>query len=292
MLLIGSQAFDMGREPRDTDMIATPAELADFKSENADKIVLVKPSKFGETIFMQGEMPIEIDYSETGQELYNICENNSDLAYYSCRGDLVAYPEVLLALKMSHRFLKNSKNFLKTMEDIWYLRNRGVRVPEALEDWVKRRSKATYDYSSPKLNQSKEDFFTSNFPYQYMHDDIHEAVKLYEKPIFELIKADKADVFCSKERFFSLDRKLQLATVYEESTTLALERSQLTHNFEVDPFWSFTKALEKVCTNISSGWWRTFSWENYYEVKSMYDPTYVDKFKAALVRGEILPYAG
>jgi hypothetical protein len=279
MLLVGSHAFDFGRTPRDIDYIATPGELELFKEINSDKIVLAKPTKFGETIFMTGSVPIEFDTSETGQELLRIVGHDE------------ASPGVLLTLKMSHRFLKNSPHFLKTMKDIRTLRERGATVPWQLTDWLKARSKVTYDYSHPALNRSKQDFFTDNFPYIYDHDTIHEAVKLFDVPAFEKIKADKADVFCSKERFFSLTEELQLATVLEETYTLALERSQIPHNFEPDPFRSFKMALEKVCTSISSGWWRTFAYENYFTVLEMYNENYVERFKKALAEGIIKPYA-
>ena len=37
-------------------------------------------------------------------------------------------------------------------------------------------------------------------------------------------------------------------------------------------------ALEKVCTSITSGKFREFSWENYLKVRNMYDSMTFDKF--------------
>jgi hypothetical protein len=280
MLLVGSHAFDFGRTPKDIDYIATPGELDLFKEINRDKIVLAKPTKFGETIFMTGSVPIEFDTSETGQDLLDIVGHDE------------ASPAVLLTLKMSHRFLKNSPHFLKTMKDIWFLRMLGATVPDNLADWLKRRSKVTYDYSHPSLNRNKAAFFADDgVGYIYDHDTIHEAVKTFDVPAFNMIKKDAAEVFCSKEKFYSVSDEIKLATVLEETYVLALERSQIPHNFEPEPLKSFKMALEKVCTSIASGWWRTYAWENYFTVLDMYNENYVERFKDALSKGIIKPYA-
>lgn len=42
-------------------------------------------------------------------------------------------------------------------------------------------------------------------------------------------------------------------------------------------------ALEKVCTSITSGWFREYAYENYYEVVAMYHKLgkndYIKRFK-------------
>ena len=279
MLLIGSKAFDMGRPASDIDYIATPVELEQFLTENESKIVLSKHSRVGMTVFMTGSVPIEFDTSETGQKLLDIV------------GHGTATPDVLLTIKLTHRYLRNNPHFLKTMNDIHFLRNSGYTVPDSLKDWMKERIKATYWYKHPSLAQSKSEFFSDDgVGYIYDHDSIHEAVKTFDVPAFEMIKEDRAEVFCSKAKFFASDESLRLATVVEEAYTLALERSVLPYNFNIDPYWSFTKALEKICSSVSSGFWREYAWENYYQVLDMYNGNYVERFKDALRSGLIKPY--
>jgi hypothetical protein len=240
---------------------------------------------------MQGSDPIEFDISETGQELLFAADQDYDMSVRLDTGHIVATPPVLLALKLSHRYLKNSPHFLKTMNDINYLRGKGAVLNDFLTDWVKRRAKVTYDYSHPSLRRNKDTFFSNDeVPYIYDHDTIHESVKTFSTPAFELIKEDTAEVFCSKQKFMAQPEEVKLATVLEESLTLALERSQIPFNFEPDPFKSFTMALEKVCTSIASGWWREYAWENYFKVLNMYRDDYVDRFKTALAEGIIKPY--
>lgn len=200
-----------------------------------------------------------------------------------------ACAEFVYTLKMSHRYLKNSPAFLKTMDDIHACRARGRGV--IVDDgFYERRMAATYDYGHPSLNVRKEDFFTSNVPYVYDHDSIHRAVAVKDVPAYTLYMRDGADVMTDREKFDRLPRIVRLRGVLEESYVLALERAVIPHG--VDPRRAFKMALEKVCTSITSGWFREFAWENYGAVRRMYDPTYVDKFEAALARGDILPYTG
>jgi hypothetical protein len=75
---------------------------------------------------------------------------------------------------------------------------------------------------------------------------------------------------------------------------LAIERSLVPHPGKKTPEQAYLMALEKVCTSITSGWFREFAWEN-YEIASEYTK-FADymfaEFQEALARGEILPYKG
>lgn len=291
MLLVGSKAFYMGRESRDIDYIASLEELDAFKTRHRDDIVLAKPSRRGQTIFMTGSVPIEFDVSDTGQQLLEIVRATPSLLARNTGYNNIAGPEILLALKLSHRYIKNSPHFLKTMTDIWYLRNEGYVVPECLKEWVKIRARETYDYGHPSLARSKNDFFANDgVGYCYDHDSLHESIKTFDVPAFNLIKLDGAEVYCSKEKFYEVSEAVRLATVLEEVEVLSLERSQIPNDFKIDRKKSFDMAHSKVCTSISSGFWREFAWEHYQEVQAMYRDDYVDRFKKALTEGIIKPY--
>ena len=114
----------------------------------------------------------------------------------------VATPEMILAIKLSHRYKKNTPFFRKTMNHIRFMRSRGVKLNDELE-----------------------------------------AI----------------------------------------SCVLALERSQIPNDFSVDPNKIFLYALEKVCTSITSGWFREFAWENYHLVVKMHDDLgrndYIKRYK-------------
>lgn len=207
-------------------------------------------------------------------------------------GDTYQYPSLstLLELKWSHRFLRNSPHFYKTMQHIKFLIHRGVKIRD--ENFVEQREKETYNYTHPNLNVKSKDFFVSNVNYVYDHDSIHLAVKHLSVPAYTLYMEDNAEVQCSREKFFSQPRAVQFMGVLEESYVLALERSQIPNNFEVDPKRSFMMALEKVCTSITSGWFREFAWTNYDIIAQMYSDDYIQKFKTALEQGIVKPYKG
>lgn len=184
----------------------------------------------------------------------------------------VATPELLYVLKMSHRYKKNSPHFKKTMDDIQFLRSKGITsIPEELKDIYNKRVEETYDYSHPSLNQSKKDFFTDDVDYVYDHDTIHLAVatlvnaKGEIQPAYNFIKPDNKEVYCSKDMFEAQPYSIKLLTVVEESMVLAIERSLVPFPNSKTPEEAFEYALMKVCTSISSGWWREFAWENYQQ---------------------------
>jgi hypothetical protein len=224
---------------------------------------------------------------------------------------LIPTIDQLYTLKLSHRYLKNSPHFLKTLDDVEYFRSIGAKVFD--EGWLKRREAETYTYKHPKLNVMKGDFFKGDgVEYVYDHDDIHKQVaqlthvEIYDLsqsqwrgyfppeyraynpiPAYELYKQPGEEVKCSKLRFFSLPEHVRLYGVLEEAYVLALERSQIPFRGKVDPRRSFDIALMKVCTSSTSGWFREFAWENFRKVEGMYSADYVDRFWAAVDAGRV-----
>jgi hypothetical protein len=201
----------------------------------------------------------------------------------------VASKDILYTLKMSHRYLKNSSHFLKTMTDIKLLRRHGAQIWD--QKWFEAREKETYNYGSPKLNQNKENFFTDNVDYVYDHDELHKVVMVGTKPAYTKYQVDGEEVLSSKKKFNALPHIIQMAGVYEEAAVLALERSVIPH--QAPPEKAFMMALEKVCTSITSGWFREFAWENYDQVvlfyRSVGEEYYYENFQDALAEGTIKP---
>lgn len=199
--------------------------------------------------------------------------------------------DILYTIKMSHRYLKDSPFFYKTMEDISRLRAMGhTSVDEKL---LKLREAETYEHRLPRLNQSKKDFFTGDsVKYIYDHDSLHEAVKIGERPAYSYFKPEDSEVMVSKKMFFALPYDIQINSVLEEAYVLALERSQIPFNSKISQHASFKIALSKVCTSITSGWWREFAYNNYFVVLGRYTDNYLAKFDKALADGIIKPFTG
>lgn len=205
----------------------------------------------------------------------------------------IASPQLIYTLKMSHRYKKNSPHFLKTMRDIQSLRAQGFGViPEVLQKWYKKRIKETYNYKHPKLmGVKKGEFFSDDgISYVYDHDSIHEAVATMEKPAYSRFQPEGEEIGTSKEMFFAQPRAVQLLAVLEEAYVLSLERSIIPFGTKDDAEkrkYAFDMALSKVCTSITSGWFREFAWENFDAVNELFDPEYVDRFFRAVDAGNV-----
>lgn len=100
------------------------------------------------------QSPVEAELAWAGTSAERILKYCIDRKTYN------APLEVLLMMKLSHRYLKNSPHFLKTMEDIWTFRKWGVKLEDKeLIDILKQREEETYVYKHPKLNVKKSRIF-------------------------------------------------------------------------------------------------------------------------------------
>ncbi len=109
-------------------------------------------------------------------------------------------------------------------------------------------------------------------------------------PAYKLFQADGAEVKVDRAKWNLRSDEDKLASVIEEAYVLALERHQIPNDFKPSPDESFKIALEKVCTSIASGWWREWAWEHYDDAIRNYDHGYVDRCRAGIADGTILPY--
>lgn len=310
MLLIGSQAvrfdnrfFGLFREPKDYDFICTLQEYGKLIKAFEGKIEAKKydgaANKIYIKLYSQEILELELIHSaDCSALMLSKLEDRKNVQMLSIAGvELkvsVASLEALLFTKLSHRYKKDSPHFLKTMSDIICLRESlsgTTYYEEKLKGYYayqKKREEETYSYKHPKLNQSKKSFFEDEgILFEYVHDDLHEAVKLMDKPAYTYFQEEGEEVKSSKEKFFNCSEEIRLNAVLEETYVLALERSQIPFTFWPNRFKSFEHALEKVCTSITSGWFREYAWEHYHEALYSYSPEYVDKFHRALKAGQI-----
>lgn len=201
----------------------------------------------------------------------------------------------LYGLKYSHRF-KPGPHFEKTRRDIHLMESLGNSVTHKFgplsngpwASWVMRREKETYTRGSPKLNVMKRDFFSDahGVEYTYDHDSIHKAMALENGvPAYESYKEPGAEVMCSKVMWDALPQRVRLNGVIEECCVLALERSQIPHAGKSSPRDSFRRALQAVCTTVTSGWFRDFAYKEYFTVLGLYRDDYVDRFQKGLEAG-------
>lgn len=266
----------------DVDLMMTPDEF-DKWYKLLSNVSVVK-------IISKTEDYCHAEIAETNYEIYFGHSNNSTeqllqyMTKYNTKNNVKIRKNVLYAIKMSHRFLKNSPHFLKTLKDISTLKAMGANMDDpVLYDIYKLREKETYTYTHPVLDVSKNEFFDADgVNYIYDHDSIHEAVKVLEQPAYKFYIQDDAEVLTSKEKFMACTDEIKLLGVYEEACVLALERSQIPNDFKLRPKDSFITALIKVCTSITSGYFRDYAYDNFYKVIDLYreagESRYVEKF--------------
>lgn len=267
-LFIGSCAMDayglLPRVPRDVDIIADYDSAVKYIKKHGN-VLSCLPVKQGTKLIAtyKNDCPVEAEIAWPGSSAEDILNIYKEPA----SADL----DLLYMLKMSHRYLKDSPHFLKTMNDIHLLRKAGAKIRAELAPIYIKRMDETYKYNHPKLNVTRKEFFKDDgIQYVVDHDFIHENVKLFSKPIYQMIAVPGQEVLSSKEKFeHELSDQERLAAVWEESCVLAIERSLIPHPGVLTPVQAFEKALEKVCTSITSGWFREFAWEHYYEVRNI-----------------------
>lgn len=294
MIVIGSEALryhvHLDRIVRDIDVVGTLKELKCLmKNVKPDMSYPIEGGKKYIIKFNGRICEFEIAWPDsTAEQVVNL---NKDSKYYIENADLgfliVPCLNFLYTLKMSHRFKKNSVNFLKTMEDIYRMRQFvSTDIKDEYKSFFKVRQSEQMA-AHPKLNVDKESFFTENFPYVYDHDSIHEVVKHLSKPAYAYFKPEQSDVMTDRKMFEQLPLAVRLYSVLEEAYVLAIERSQVPHGTLITPYDSFLIAMKKVCTSITSGWWREFAWEHYYDVIKMYDDKYIKYFWEGVNAGEV-----
>ena len=287
MLIIGSTAFPDAIRPANNTKDLDLMMLAD-ECNNQIQIWMHKYPEMKITTSNENYVHLENVDNYDNVEVYIGHSSNSTeqlIKYCGAHLEQTEAPlDVLYAIKMSHRFLRNSPHFLKTHRDIMHMRKLGANMDDpVLYEIFKLREKETYNYKHPVLDQAKASFFSGDgVNYIYDHDTIHEAIMIDDKPAYMNYIVDGADVMTSKEKFFAQPDRIKLLGVYEETCVLALERSQIPNNFELDPRSSFVTALIKVCTSITSGWFREYAWENFDTIITMYrksgEKDYVNRF--------------
>jgi hypothetical protein len=189
-------------------------------------------------------------------------------------------PEFLYAIKCSH--FKWDIHWQKTANDILFFQRKGLKLNRELykklhKDFIGIHGKR---WASLKGKDS-DSFFMDAVTRKYNHDELHECVATYDKPLyFSILKhPETKSVECSEEKFNALSHKDQLLVVQEEVWVTALERYLIPTNFTHGDNLAYAKSLMKLITTMSSGWFSIFMIENYQYLYKNTDWTFIKKFK-------------
>jgi hypothetical protein len=157
-----------------------------------------------------------------------------------------------------------------------------------IEPLVKLHTKCTDErikQKTPKLKGvTKEKFFDDYVKKYVVHDDIHKAVAYQEKPGYEYMQRD-ATVECHKDLWNQMTDDQKLYCVVEEAMVIALERHIIPGIMEnkvvKPPFLAFKWALYRICTTLTSGWFRQYANKNYFKALNMFDE---ERLNQALIK--------
>lgn len=300
MILTGSRALSFYCEidcsDSDWDVIASEEELQKIGLSFSGKDSIKIPCKDSDNhIEFINSLVLE-NYSITknnGLELetVNILYNNRMLECYIC-------PLVWLYIqKRSHihrpiKFARHIRQLQIIKEQL--IKNGQFPLSKEYQKTLDRRiyiTKKKYPDRVPSLNKSNEDFFDDKVTKYYIHDDIHKVMAYYDEPIYEKLKIDKSLAKCEKELWTNLSHGDKIKYVQEECFVIAVERFVIpkikTNQRYMPDHMSFNKALEKVCTTLTSGWFRDFAIDNWEEIRR-FEVDFYSKLLNSIESGELV----
>lgn len=278
MLLIGSRAIDsilpFYRPCKDWDYLAYRDEIGRWIHLNKKNIEYGRTAESGRYYRVKLIKGPSIEFQIVDRD--RITSSNALMDEYegALRYLLVGNIEASIAglstlagLKWAH--LVRPIHWAKSIEDYHWLK----KYTEFEPDEIFQLRRKEFEERSPtkvNLSSSNDMFFSKSAGYVkriYKHDDLHRATCYGAQPIFERIKQNKDRAAVSKELFFQLSSSDRLNCVREECYAIALERKLIPSKFAVPSTEAYSYALQKICTTLTTGWFRDFAIENYEELK-------------------------
>lgn len=320
VLLIGSYALHKiykGGAYKDIDFIADYDSAIKYIKSKSDSIKALYPSSDGKKVIAHSMIQVISTYNKkelkpiifeaeitwpgsTAERIYDSVTNGS---YYANILNMHEGPtedneyipslSVLYAIKFAHRF-KDHVSFEKTRK--FLMSHPELSGVENTFEWYEARMQESLK-DHPKLNVSKKEFFRADEIYNvYDHDDIHEAVKLSDVPAYRNLTT--GEVQFSIASFRMADKEKKLACVYEEAAVLALERIIIMREQKGEDKGNlseaFKTALIKVCTSITSGYFREYAYKVFDTIiafNDRYDNEWYAKYREALEKSKIRKFS-
>lgn len=195
-------------------------------------------------------------------------------------------PENLLTLKASH-FGWNI-HWDKTAYDIIFLKKKGFKINRELYTILHNGWKKIHGEKWAKLEKKNPDkFFDDAVKRIYNHDEIHEIVAVYDRPLYERILKEEGKVGCSQTKFNLLSDEDKTNLILEETWVTALERYLIPNNFEFSIQHAYHLSLSKLVKSMSSGWFKFEVIDRYHDIYKNKTNLWVEKFQQAVKTNKI-----
>lgn len=167
----------------------------------------------------------------------------------------------------------------KTANDVLFFQKRGFKLDLDLYKKLVVDFTAIHGKKWATLkDKDSNSFFEDAVVRKYVHDSIHNAIAYYEKPIYEQVLKNQNSVLCDKNKFDKLEFEDKIKMVKEEIFVTALERFIIPNDFKYSPSLAYWQSLRKLCTTMSSGWFKFFCIDNFQFLVHNTDD-YVNKLK-------------
>lgn len=302
MLVVGSKALKyrfphIDRDPADVDVIAFLCDVETLTKDLRPRevvegpgIVALKGIANRNEVFDTPNVEVLLADDSKALRMY--------LTYQSLQmGDeLFASPEILYSLKSSH--INFPVKFTKHIWDFLLLDSHFKGVDVLSEVTLNNRRETEVRLGgqrTPRLNQSVKDFFgqsKNKVRSYFIHDDMHRAVAHHNEPLYLRMQVDRDMARCERNLWEAFSHEDKCKCVLEEAYVIALERKILPALHEDSPTWhtpseALEWALMRICTNLTSGWFRDFATRNYGHIRQMASESYVDEFLAKVQDGHI-----
>ena len=141
-------------------------------------------------------------------------------------------------------------------------------------------------FGHPNLNQTVKDFFDDSVIKKYDHDYLHILFAYYDQPLYMSMQKDYSKAWCIKELWDDFSYSDKCKCIAEEVYVIATERFQVNSDWREHSKLSYMKALKKVCTTLTSGWFRDFAIDEYPEILNLYDHSKFEYVKSQLTKHE------
>ncbi len=284
MTLVGSRAmrhaFPGSREPRDWDVIARREELMALLDGGHGEIASLVPARPGKYLAQtEGGERVEIEEVEGCPSAGMLAALSGLPVTRTPLGEARVVPPAWLAgIKRAH--VQWPIRWEKTIEDLHWLRERiggdERRDPDIAEFVRIRRSEhaARHGERAARLAVSNEEFFARSqaaVGRVHEHDAIHEIVAYGPRPLYESFKRDLGRALLDRGMFEAADPLLRERLVREEAMAIALERIVIPRLATGEPFTpeaAYRSALQRVCTNLTSGWFRDWAIDHWPRVST------------------------
>lgn len=287
MLIVGSSALAhyTTRSVKDHDIIAFREQaLEHFKSFD-----IIKESKY--SILFKKDYVVDCILADNSEALQAYLEfegaNNNRFK--------IASLDTLLSLKASHVHYP-LRNFQRHVEDYsWLWKQLGEdKLAPITEQQIKETELRLGKLKTPSLNKSVESFFGQSdgkVETWFVHDDVHRVMAHKEVPLYELMQRDKTKAKCEKDLWEKFSHLEKCQCVLEEAYVIALERKIIPSIYggapRVSPKMALDWSLMRICTTLTSGWFRDFACKYYLDIKDTHNPNYYKVFTSAVKNDRI-----